>query len=503
LIAFFIVLAAAAGVRLYRLNELPLGAFVDEIFTLNSTLLLRERPFDPFGHTLEISQAWGKDHPNLLLYFNLLILKIFGVSYWSTKLLTVIPGVIACGFVYLIARRMFNDRRVALATALLFTFGHWSIRLSRYGWDVCWMIALFAAALWLNSPPQPRRGGAKRRGRPGQENSLLTSTTPAAATASALPSSAEEGSFLAGIAAGLSLYTYLGARIAVFSLLVFLAIECAARRDRLVYRRAAAFVIGLLLAAVPFFIYYVSAPGAFWARTSEVSVFGSPNPVRTILDNIAQHALMFHWRGGTFARDNFPGLPMLDPLTGVLFIAGIIVLAQRRDTPARLLLCTLLVNFTGGVLSVSQEGGPYLYRTAAMIVPAFLISGVGLEWLIQKAGTRWLAMTTAAIIAINLYLYFGLEPKNTAAMRVMAYEPRVIGQQIARQNSPVSLNASDVLTQKEVHAHPGERYPEDNPAVILPPMLRKLAIINFSGRYDMNRSLADNLAHPRDIYFVE
>src|SRR5205814_152653 len=83
----------------------------------------------------------------------------------------VIPGVIACGLVYLIARRMF-DTRVALATALLFTFAHWSVRLSRYGWDVCWMIALFAAALWL----------------------------------------AEEGSFVAGIAAGLSLYTYLGAR---------------------------------------------------------------------------------------------------------------------------------------------------------------------------------------------------------------------------------------------------------------------------------------------------
>ena len=25
---------------------------------------------------------------------------------------------------------------------------------------------------------------------------------------------------------------------------------------------------------------------------------------------------MFHWMGGTFARDNFPGLPMVDPLAG-------------------------------------------------------------------------------------------------------------------------------------------------------------------------------------------
>jgi len=92
----FIVLLAATGVRLYRLSELPLGAFVDEIFMLDSSLLLLESPVDPIGHTLAVSDSWGKDHPNLFLYFNILILKIFGVSYWSMKLLSVIPGVATC-----------------------------------------------------------------------------------------------------------------------------------------------------------------------------------------------------------------------------------------------------------------------------------------------------------------------------------------------------------------------------------------------------------------------
>ena len=48
-----------------------------------------------------------------------------------------------------------------------------------------------------------------------------------------------------------------------------------------------------------------------------------------------------------------------------------------------------------------------------------------------------------------------------------------------------------------------ERYASANPAVVLPPVIRRLAIINFSGRYDMSRSLAENLAHPRNIYFVD
>src|SRR5215475_13351456 len=43
-----LTLAAAAAVRLYRLGDFPLGANIDEIFTLNNSLRLLEKPFDLF-----------------------------------------------------------------------------------------------------------------------------------------------------------------------------------------------------------------------------------------------------------------------------------------------------------------------------------------------------------------------------------------------------------------------------------------------------------------------
>jgi hypothetical protein len=261
-------------------------------------------------------------------------------------------------------------------------------------------------------------------------------------------------------------------------------------------------VIGAAAAGVPFLSYYLSQPSAFWARTSEVSIFGSAHPVSSILTNTVRHALMFHWMGGTFARDNFPGLPMVDLLTGALLIAGLFVMIRRRDASARLLGCTFLLNLAAGVFSVSQEGAPYIYRTAAVIIPGFLIVGLGLQWLFDKTGTPGLVISTAVIMALNVYLYFGLEAKNAAAMRVMAYEPRLIGQEIARDNEPVWLVAADLLTQTEVQPRDGEKYAEANPAVVLPPALRKLAIINFSGRYDMHQTLAANLTTPKDLFFV-
>jgi hypothetical protein len=221
-------------------------------------------------------------------------------------------------------------------------------------------------------------------------------------------------------------------------------------------------------------------------------------------NNIIRHTLMFHWIGGTFARDNVPGLPMMDVVTGIIFLAGLVVLIRRIQTPVgRLLSCAFLLNFIGGVLSASQEGAPYIYRTSAVTVPAFLIAGFGLEWLKEKIGRQWIWAVCGAAIVLNLYLYFGLEARNIPAMRVMAYEPRLVGLQISRDSSPVWLVVPDVLRQTETRPRPGEEYASSNPAVLMPPALSRLAIVNFSGRYDLTRTVSQNLENPKDIHFIE
>jgi hypothetical protein len=88
-------------------------------------------------------------------------------------------------------------------------------------------------------------------------------------------------------------------------------------------------------------------------------------------------------------------------------------------------------------------------------------------------------------------------------MRVMLYDLRLIGLEIAREEVPVILVGRDVLDQVEVTPRPGEKYGYANPPVSFPAAVRKLAVVNFSGRYDPARSVADNLNEPRDIYLVD
>ncbi|MGH7793985.1 MAG: ArnT family glycosyltransferase [Candidatus Binatia bacterium] len=420
---------------------------------------------------------------NLYLYFNVLILKLFGVSYGSMKLFSAIPGIIVCGAVFLISHLLFS-RRVALWIALLFTFAHWTVRLSRYGWDASFMVMAFSITIWLLLL-------GMQRGRP-----LYT--------------------YLAGMTAGLSLYSYQGARIGVLSLFSFLALEWVLARDRRIFKHATTFAAGAVAVAYPLLCYYLSKPSAFWVRIAELSVFNNEHPFTVIVDNVWRHALMFHALGGTYARDNFPGLPMMDPLTGLLSIVGLLVLVRSRNLYfARLIGCAFLLNFIPGIFSVSPEGAPYVYRTAAVMIPAFLITGLGLHQVIHLL-ERWLrsylslpnikiliGSTLALTMALNLYLYFGLERKNSAAMRVMAYELRLIGLEIAQDNLPVILVGQDILDQSETDPKPGEKYAQANPPPLVPGPLRSLAVINFSGRYDLTQSVAYNFTHPRNLYSVD
>ncbi|HEY3168815.1 MAG TPA: glycosyltransferase family 39 protein, partial [Candidatus Binatia bacterium] len=222
-----LVLGAASVIRLFRIAELPLGPYPDEIFTLNNSLGLLHRPFDLFGQTPLIMEGWVET-ANLYLYFNLLIEKLFGVSYWSMKLFSVIPGVIACGAVLLIGQLLFS-RRIALLTTLLFTFAHWPVRLSRYGWDASFMIMAFSLAIWLLLL-------AMQRGRPLY-------------------------AYASGLTAGLCLYSYLASRVCLLSLLFFLALECAMTRRR-AFKHAIAFATGAAMAAYPLLCYYLFEPRA-------------------------------------------------------------------------------------------------------------------------------------------------------------------------------------------------------------------------------------------------
>jgi hypothetical protein len=65
------------------------------------------------------------------------------------------------------------------------------------------------------------------------------------------------------------------------------------------------------------------------------------------------------------------------------------------------------------------------------------------------------------------------------------------------------LLGRDMLEQPTAQPIPLERFASANPPLILPAAMRFLAIVEFSGRFDQNRPLSDNLNRPDDINFID
>jgi hypothetical protein len=245
---------------------------------------------------------------------------------------------------------------VALAAAALLAVGFWPVMASRQALRSITLPALLAAAIywWW-------RSAFRARGR----------TWPAALAGGAL--------------LGGTFYTYLAARVTwgvVPAMLVYLA----ARRRDLLRRAWRPTVLVLLVAAavsVPLFGWLLAHPDAE-TRIGDLSYpieqarAGNFEP---LLTNAKDALRMFTAHGDTLWMYNIPGRPLLAPVQGVLFVAGLamaIMGALRgRPGPAFLLIWILagmapsLV--TGGDASVTRAVGlmPPLYVLAAWALVAF------------------------------------------------------------------------------------------------------------------------------------
>ena len=94
---------------------------------------------------------------------------------------------------------------------------------------------------------------------------------------------------------------------------------------------------------------------------------------------------MFHVQGDKFAKHALPYKPMLDPVTGALFVVGFLVTVWRWRTPGFLLCqCWLWFGLLAGMLS-TNFGSPHAYRTGNVAPAAVLMAALPLGWLLDRA----------------------------------------------------------------------------------------------------------------------
>ncbi len=234
--------------------------------------------------------------------------------------------------------------------------------------------------------------------------------------------------FMAGVLAGLNLYTYQGG-LAIFPILAgALLLECIRLPMGLVrrWRPLAGLTLGVLVALSPALVFYRGHLSSMNYRTGGVSIFQQRNLEDAFKDtgasNLPQMLLRRSWPaiGGvllwpdTSSNYHYGALPITDRDTAALILlglAGAAALLRRRRLCALLLVWWGAGMVAGSLLTVAPQP-PYSPRILVVFPAAFALAGWAVASLIRRSwrlGEWWIG---GPVIFLALALVLSISHRN-------------------------------------------------------------------------------------------
>jgi len=366
--AITLILLLGAALRLWGLGEVPPGLAHDEVANwLIAQDILAGR------HAIYFTAAYG--HEPLYQYVQAASVALFGDHWLGLRWPSVAFGLLGIAATYTLTRRLFGGPVALLAVAWLAT-SFWPLFYARVALRAITLpfTAALAAYFLLRATNSP----------------TFQSTAPGV-TILHSPFSIW---LLAGLFLGLSLYTYMAARILPFIIAAFLiTLFLIYSSTPIPWSRLLLFFLVAAVVSAPLVIWLMTHPGAEY-RIAEVRepldrlLAGDPS---LVWQNLAANLKFFTVAGDPWPRQNLPGRPVFaDPISAALFYAGLLVALWRlpvalwrwRDPRYGFLLIWLVGSL---VPSIVTSDAPSSIRDILGLVVVFVFPALALV----EAG-RWL-----------------------------------------------------------------------------------------------------------------
>ncbi len=397
-IALAMLLGFAFFLRFWNIEHLPAGLYPDE--AMNGVDALRA------NETGQYQFFYPNNNGREGLFINLqaFSLLLFGTSVAALKLWSAIFGTLTVLGAYLLAKELWQKRGVALFSAFLVASSYWAINFSRIGFR-----AIMVPCILLFSFYFVFRGLRTKN--------LLSF-------------------FVGGLIFGLGFHTYIAFRIAP-AILVILAIGGYFSYKNffaLFWRHAVAFAIGAAITLAPMIATFAMHPEYLSSRSASISIF-SPEVNHghlflTFAKTFGLSLEKYTFVGDMNWRHNYPPYPLLDFVSGALFLSGFVLLISRvfllmkrrwkdRERNRELMISLFLLGWFFVMLApefLTEEGVPHALRSIGTLPAVFLIAAFPSlffgEWLKkQLPGMRlWALLVVSAVLSLiavwNVGKYF-------------------------------------------------------------------------------------------------
>ncbi|MFQ5859052.1 MAG: ArnT family glycosyltransferase, partial [Anaerolineae bacterium] len=362
----------AATLRFPLLGKLPPGLYHDEAINGLDALHVLD------GVTPVFFTANNGREP-LFIYLVAGSIALLGRSALAIRIVSALLGTLTVPATYLLGRRLF-DQRIGLLGAVITAITVWPLNLSRVGFRAVAMPLFVALMLWAFWH--------------GYESS-----THAAKIRASWPWFS-----LAGILAGLMLYTYLAARFVPLVFLVFPGYLVFRRKYHnsqftihnsqfeIPWRGFLLFACVAAIVAAPLLGYFLAHRTEAAERAFQVSILNpdinAGDPLGTLARHLGRTLLMFNVRGDFIPRHNVPLRPVFDPLLSLFFLVGLGLALRRWRQPAHgLVLIWTVVMLLPTLLA---EDAPHFLRAVGVLPVLMLFPAIGLstagDWLRRRQG---------------------------------------------------------------------------------------------------------------------
>ena len=401
-----LVLAVGIFFRFYQLDRIPAEMTSDhaeKLLDVYDVLHGQHRIFFPRNTGREAFQ----------FYLTAFLIRYLGfdISHIALKVGTSLFGVFAIPFAFLLARELYDDLVGVLAAALL-AVSFWHVAITRVGLRFPFTAAFATPTLYF----------LFRGFKYGRRNDWL----------------------LAGLFLGIGLHTYTAMRVVPILVAALVGLKLAWDLGvRLLKREAsdagevsaltwdfwgnvALTYIMMLLAFMPLLRYMVDEPRMFWYRVlTRSGNLEHPVPqskLMVFLGNVKNALLMFNVRGDQVWVNTIPGRPVLDYVTGALFVLGVVwllwYLVRRGERTSAYVMVCLFMLLLPSILSLSfPNENPSVVRAGGAVVIATLIAALPLAFVARRVrvalgeGGGWVAGVMVVLLLLviaraNYHMYF-------------------------------------------------------------------------------------------------
>ncbi len=362
------ILLLSSVIVFFRFNQIPKNLAFDEVEFAKLALSLNGKPYIPYS-----TLATG--HSTLYFYIILLSLKIFGITNFALRLPAAVFAVFSSILFYLILKKTDKFKEpIPFLGAVILATSHWFINFSRFSFEATFLLFLeLSSILFLFSFFKK------------EKNIYL---------------------ILSAIFAGLAFNSYTPGRIFFLLPAVFLVKKP---------KKMLLFLIVFLLLISPLSLYLrnhrdVRVDEQLFLKNKNLSPY---KKLQFFGENFKSNILMFNIKGDLNGRHNFPGKPALNPLLGVLFIAGIITtLINWKKSYNLFFIFYFFLSLFPSFLTYPREN-PHMLRTFTAVISAVYFTLVFLKILIRK-NRKFFAPLIILLIAISsiyeIRTYFKYQP---------------------------------------------------------------------------------------------